>query len=134
LKQIRQQVHEAKQVATTLSFGPQYVRSSPHTHRKSANSGVFLLVTGEEDHDFRVSQGTYGFAAMKEAQARRDFEALVERGRRVLWVHLAHSHSNPAHAGRVNAQPAHTGSGHHGKELERSLGHLRDLVFAALAH
>jgi transaldolase/glucose-6-phosphate isomerase len=49
---------------------------------------VFLQVTCDDAADIQVPEQKYTFGVVKAAQARGDFQVLIERGRRVLRVHL----------------------------------------------
>jgi transaldolase / glucose-6-phosphate isomerase len=52
-----------------------------------ANSGVFLQITCDDAVELPVPGQKYTFGAVKAAQARGDFQVLIERGRRALRVH-----------------------------------------------
>ncbi|HEY7210395.1 MAG TPA: bifunctional transaldolase/phosoglucose isomerase [Bryobacteraceae bacterium] len=109
LEEIRKQVLESKQNATVLGFGPRFLHSTGQAYKGGPNSGVFLQITCDEAQDLPVPGQKYTFGIVKAAQARGDFQVLAERHRRALRVHL-------------------------GTDLAKGLAHLRDLVFAALAH
>jgi transaldolase/glucose-6-phosphate isomerase len=49
---------------------------------------VFLQITCDDAVDLPVPGRKYTFGVVKAAQARGDFEVLVERGRRALRAHL----------------------------------------------
>jgi transaldolase/glucose-6-phosphate isomerase len=49
---------------------------------------VFLQITCDDAIDLRVPGRKYTFGVVKAAQARGDFEVLVERDRRALRAHL----------------------------------------------
>jgi transaldolase/glucose-6-phosphate isomerase len=49
---------------------------------------VFLQITCDDATDVPVPGRQYTFGVVKAAQARGDFEVLVERDRRALRVHL----------------------------------------------
>ena len=53
------------------------------------NSGVFLQITCDDAADVAMPGQKYTFGVVKAAQARGDFQVLVERGRRALRVHLS---------------------------------------------
>ena len=76
LMEIRRKILEAKQVATVLGY------------QRTANSGVFLQITCDDALELPVPEQKYTFGVVKAAQARGDFQVLVERGRRALRVHL----------------------------------------------
>jgi hypothetical protein len=68
---------------------------------------VFLQITCDDAVDLLVPGQKYTFGVVKAAQARGDFQVLVERGRRALRVHL-------------------------GKDLEADLARLADAFKQAL--
>ncbi|MBV9082238.1 MAG: bifunctional transaldolase/phosoglucose isomerase [Acidobacteriaceae bacterium] len=109
LQAIRRQILETKQVATVLGFGPRFLHSTGQAYKGGPNSGVFLQITCDDAQDLPVPQQKYTFGIVKAAQARGDFQVLADRHRRALRVHL-------------------------GKDLEKDLGRLQDLVSAAVAH
>ena len=49
---------------------------------------MFLQITCDDAQDLAVPDQKYTFGIVKAAQARGDFQVLVERGRRALRVHL----------------------------------------------
>jgi transaldolase/glucose-6-phosphate isomerase len=49
---------------------------------------VFLQITCDDALELPVPEQKYTFGVVKAAQARGDFQVLVERGRRALRVHL----------------------------------------------
>ena len=88
LQQIRTGVRDRKKVATCLGFGPRFLHSTGQAYKGGPNSGVFLQVTCDDAHDLKVPGQTYTFGTVKAAQARGDFEVLLERKRRALRIHL----------------------------------------------
>lgn len=88
LQAIRGLVRDRRKVATTIGFGPRYLHSTGQAHKGGPNSGVFLMMTGDDAEDLPVPGQRYSFGTIKRLQARGDFEVLQSRGRRVLHVHL----------------------------------------------
>jgi transaldolase/glucose-6-phosphate isomerase len=88
LQDIRHAVRDTKHNATCLGFGPRFLHSTGQAYKGGPNSGVFLQVTCDDANDLPVPQQKYSFATVKAAQARGDFQVLVERNRRALRVHL----------------------------------------------
>jgi glucose-6-phosphate isomerase len=84
----RHALRDQKQVATCLEFGPRFLHSTGQAYKGGPNSGVILQITCENAADLPVPGQTYTFGVVKAAQARGDFQVLVERGRRALRVHL----------------------------------------------
>jgi len=102
LQAIRQAVRDTKKVATCLGYGPRFLHSTGQAYKGGPNSGVFLQITCDDATDVPVPGRQYTFGVVKAAQARGDFEVLVERDRRALRVHLG---SNVA-AGLATLQQA----------------------------
>jgi transaldolase/glucose-6-phosphate isomerase len=88
LQLIRHAVRDKKRVATCLGFGPRFLHSTGQAYKGGPNTGVFLQVTCDDGLELPVPQQKYTFGVVKAAQARGDFQVLVERGRRALRVHL----------------------------------------------
>ena len=88
LQAIRHAIRGKKRVATCLGFGPRFLHSTGQAYKGGPNSGVFLQVTCDDAVDLPVPGQKYTFGVVKAAQARGDFQVLIERGRRALRVHL----------------------------------------------
>lgn len=89
LQQIRAQILEQNGNATCLGFGPRFLHSTGQAYKGGPNSGVFLQITSDNEFDLPVPGQKYTFGIVKAAQARGDFQVLLDRGRRALRVHLA---------------------------------------------
>jgi transaldolase/glucose-6-phosphate isomerase len=88
LTDIRRIVRDRKRVATCVGFGPRFLHSTGQAYKGGPNSGVFVQITCEDREDLPVPGQRYTFGVVKAAQARGDFQVLVERGRRALRVHI----------------------------------------------
>jgi hypothetical protein len=88
LQAIRHAVRDRKHAATCLGFGPRFLHSTGQAYKGGPNSGVFLQITCDDAVDLPVPQQKFTFGVVKAAQARGDFEVLIDRGRRALRVHL----------------------------------------------
>jgi transaldolase/glucose-6-phosphate isomerase len=88
LQEIRQAVRNVKRVATCLEFGPRFLHSTGQAYKGGPNTGLFLQITGDDAIDLPVPGRKYTFGVVKAAQARGDFDVLVERDRRALRAHL----------------------------------------------
>ncbi len=88
LQQIRHAIRDRHKVATCLGFGPRFLHSTGQAYKGGPNTGVFLQITCDAAQDLAVPGQKYTFGVVKAAQARGDFEVLVERRRRALRVHL----------------------------------------------
>jgi transaldolase/glucose-6-phosphate isomerase len=107
LQEVRHAVLEARKVATCLGFGPRYLHSTGQAYKGGPNTGVFLLITADPAVDIPVPGQKYTFGTVIAAQARGDFDVLLDRERRALRIHL-------------------------GPHVAAGLEGLRDLVRAAL--
>lgn len=88
LQTIRTSVLERFECATCLGFGPRFLHSTGQAYKGGANNGVFLQITSDDAADIEVPGQKYTFGVVKAAQARGDFQVLLDRGRRALRVHL----------------------------------------------
>ncbi len=88
LQKMRHGVRDKFKVATCLGFGPQFLHSTGQAYKGGPNSGIFLQITCDDAADLQVPDQKFTFGIVKAAQARGDFQVLVERGRRALRVHL----------------------------------------------
>lgn len=88
LQKIRVKVLENEHVATCLGFGPRFLHSTGQAYKGGANNGVFLQITSDDAEDLEVPGQKYTFGVIKAAQARGDFQVLLNRERRALRVHL----------------------------------------------
>jgi transaldolase/glucose-6-phosphate isomerase len=88
LQSIRESVLERTGAATCLGFGPRFLHSTGQAYKGGANNGVFLQITSDDKFDLAVPGQKYTFGVVKAAQARGDFQVLIDRGRRALRIHL----------------------------------------------
>ncbi|HEV8159612.1 MAG TPA: bifunctional transaldolase/phosoglucose isomerase [Pyrinomonadaceae bacterium] len=94
LQKIRHSVLEDKKVATCLGFGPRFLHSTGQAYKGGANNGVVLQITSDDVEDLPVPDQKYTFGIVKAAQARGDFQVLLDRNRRALRVHLGEDVGN----------------------------------------
>ncbi len=88
LQAIRETVLDKTLAATCLGFGPRFLHSTGQAYKGGANNGVFLQITSDDEFDLPVPGQKYSFGVVKSAQARGDFQVLLDRERRALGVHL----------------------------------------------
>ncbi|MBI5248045.1 MAG: bifunctional transaldolase/phosoglucose isomerase [Desulfomonile tiedjei] len=89
LQEIRVAVRDRFKVATTLGFGPRYLHSTGQIHKGGADNGVFIQITADDPEDVAIPGESYTFGVLKSAQALGDYEALKQKGRRIIRVHLS---------------------------------------------
>ncbi len=85
---IRESVRESTQIATTAGYGPRYLHSTGQFHKGGPNIGLFLQITSDDVRDVAIPGGSYTFGLLRRAQALGDYNTLVDRGRRIIRVHL----------------------------------------------
>ena len=88
LTAMRTAIRDGRHVATCVGFGPRFLHSTGQAYKGGPNSGVVLQITADDAADLEVPGEGYSFGVVKAAQARGDFDVLVERKRRALRVHL----------------------------------------------
>lgn len=88
LQEIRLFALEKRLTATCLGFGPRFLHSTGQAYKGGANNGVFLQITSDDENDLPVPDQTYTFGVVKAAQARGDFQVLLDRNRRALRIHI----------------------------------------------
>jgi len=89
LQSIREKVLNKELCATCLGFGPRFLHSTGQAYKGGANNGVFLQITSDDSRDLPVPGQKYTFGVVKTAQARGDFQVLLDRGRRAVRVHIS---------------------------------------------
>jgi glucose-6-phosphate isomerase len=88
LENWRQQMRDELKVATTLLNGPRYLHSTGQLHKGGPDTGLFIILTGDEEQDLAIPGEKFGFATLHRAQALGDFHSLEQKGRRVIHIHL----------------------------------------------
>jgi glucose-6-phosphate isomerase len=72
----------------TFGWGPRFLHSTGEFHKGGPQEGVFLQITGVVPDDLEVPDRPFTFGTLQMAQALGDMDALSERGRPVLRLHL----------------------------------------------
>ena len=88
LESIRLALRDRAKLATTVGYGPRFLHSTGQLHKGGPNTGLFLQLVDDAAPDLDVPETDYTFGALIRAQALGDWQALTQRGRRVLRVHL----------------------------------------------
>ena len=86
--ELRERFAARSGAATMLGFGPRYLHSTGQLYKGGPDGGLFFLLTAEEPHDLAIPGEPHTFGVLKQAQALGDFEAMRQRGRRILRLHL----------------------------------------------
>jgi transaldolase / glucose-6-phosphate isomerase len=72
----------------THGLGPRYLHSTGQLHKGGPDTGVFVQVVDDFGEELKIPGKKFGFKRLIAAQAAGDFEALKERGRRIVRVTL----------------------------------------------
>jgi transaldolase/glucose-6-phosphate isomerase len=90
LESLREILRDHTKLATTLGYGPRFLHSTGQLHKGGPNTGLFLQLIDEPLDDLLVPAAGYSFGDLIRAQALGDFQALQQRGRRVLRINLGY--------------------------------------------
>jgi len=93
LERMRNRTASRLGVVSCLEIGPRYLHSTGQLHKGGPNNGVFMILSSDEINDIQVPGTTMTLGLLAATQAKADFQALAERGRRVLHVHLVDNDS-----------------------------------------
>ncbi|MBZ5702556.1 MAG: hypothetical protein LAN84_11995 [Acidobacteriia bacterium] len=88
LASLQRTLRDTTRLATTLGYGPRFLHSTGQLHKGGPNSGLFVQFLDEPSEPLPVPETDYTFAQLLQAQALGDFQALAQRGRRILRVQL----------------------------------------------
>lgn len=90
LQALRGKILNAVNKATTLGFGPRFLHSTGQLHKGGQDGGLFIHFTKDAELDFEIPGEGMSFGTLQRAQALGDLQALVQKGRQALRVHLKH--------------------------------------------
>jgi transaldolase/glucose-6-phosphate isomerase len=88
LAAIRHRVGNRTGNATTTGYGPRFLHSTGQLHKGGPNTGVFIQLVDSPMTDLAIPESEESFGRVIAAQALGDYQALRERGRRVLRIDL----------------------------------------------
>lgn len=81
----------------TFGWGPRYLHSTGQYHKGGPQNGVFLQITGAVSDDLEVPGKPYTLGRLQLAQALGDLDALRERGRPAVRLHLTDREAGVRH-------------------------------------
>lgn len=88
LQALRTQLLNRYNRATTLGFGPRFLHSTGQFHKGGLDSGHFITITNDPKKDFDIPDEKMTFGTLQRAQALGDIEALRQKGKKVVRIHL----------------------------------------------
>jgi transaldolase / glucose-6-phosphate isomerase len=74
--------------AVSVGLGPRYLHSTGQLHKGGPETGLFVQVVDDPGEELPIPGRKFGFRTLIAAQAAGDFEALEERGRKIVRVTL----------------------------------------------
>ncbi len=84
----REQLKSKLKTATTLLNGPRYLHSTGQLHKGGPDSGLYIILIGDEEKELAIPGEKFSFSVLHMAQALGDFRSLDDKGRRVIRIHL----------------------------------------------
>ncbi len=102
IERLRKSVSDKFGIATTIGYGPRYLHSTGQIHKGGPNSALCLQLTLSSSADMPIPGEPFSFGTLSDAQAKGDFDALSDLGRRICRITL--DHNTPAAA--INALTA----------------------------
>jgi transaldolase / glucose-6-phosphate isomerase len=72
----------------TVGLGPRYLHSTGQLHKGGPDRGLFVQVVDDLGEELTIPGREFGFRQLIAAQAAGDYQALSERGRRIVRVGL----------------------------------------------
>jgi len=85
---LRDNIRTKTKRAVLFGYGPRYLHSTGQLHKGDGNNGVFLIFSADPDNDIKIPGQPYTFGQLCNAQALGDFQALRDKGRRAIKIHL----------------------------------------------
>ncbi|MDP3684418.1 MAG: hypothetical protein Q8S01_10845 [Ignavibacteria bacterium] len=89
LQTLRNKIAAKYALATTIGFGPRFLHSTGQLYKGGKNNGLFIQITNEIKNDVVVPEQGYSFGVLITAQAQGDFNALSNKNRRVISLHIS---------------------------------------------
>jgi transaldolase/glucose-6-phosphate isomerase len=72
----------------SVGLGPRYLHSTGQLHKGGPDGGLFVQVVDDLGEELAIPDKPFGFRTLVAAQAAGDFEALRERGRKIVRVRM----------------------------------------------
>jgi len=89
ISEMRHMVRQERGCATVMGYGPRYLHSTGQIHKGGPLSAGFIIFTRKRDREYpEVPEFDTSFWHIQFAQAVGDFEALNDKRKRVVHVHL----------------------------------------------
>ncbi len=87
LQTLRAVIRDTHRIATTMGFGPRFLHSTGQLHKGGPNTGHYVQIVTNAEHDAMIPGSDYTFDTLKLCQALGDLTSLMAHGRRVIRFH-----------------------------------------------
>jgi glucose-6-phosphate isomerase/transaldolase/glucose-6-phosphate isomerase len=80
-------------IAVTIGYGPRYLHSTGQLHKGDSGNGLFIQLTANDLIDVDIpdriggADSTLTFGMLKALQVQGDWQALTDKGRRIIRLH-----------------------------------------------
>jgi transaldolase/glucose-6-phosphate isomerase len=88
LQKLRLVIRRRTGLATTVGYGPRFLHSTGQLHKGGPNTGIFIQLVDRSPRDFCMTGETSSWGNLIRAQSLGDYQALVQRKRRVVRIDL----------------------------------------------
>lgn len=94
LQRLRLRLRERTGLATTLGYDPRFLHSTGQIHKGDAGGGMFVQITANPSQDVPIPNeagapgSVLSFGVLEKAQALGDGQALRDRQRRLVRLHI----------------------------------------------
>ncbi len=94
LEHLRHTLRDRYKLPVTLGYGPRFLHSTGQLHKGDAGNGLFVQITADSIEDAEIpsepgsSTSEFSFGVLKSAQAMGDRQALLDKNRKVIRLHL----------------------------------------------
>ena len=88
LEALQRHLRRISTAAVTVQYGPRYLHSTGQLYKGGAANGVFLELVQPDAVALPVPGQDFSFGTLHRAQARGDYAAMLEGGRRILRLEL----------------------------------------------
>lgn len=94
LQKMQGRLRDRTKLATTLGFGPRFLHSTGQLHKGDRGNGFCIQFTDSPESEADIpdepgsSRSSLPFGILIQAQSLGDRQALMQAGRRVLWIDL----------------------------------------------
>ena len=91
---LREVIRQKYNIPVTFGYGPRYLHSTGQLHKGDSGNGLFIQLTQDNTTDVDIpddigkEESSLTFGALNAAQAKGDWQALKDAGRRIIRFHF----------------------------------------------